>query len=123
MEKKFWTRGQIPELKEFAKQNVLPQKVVDVAESNIEILDKYYGAERNVDNDDGGYICMIVPKHGKSAETLCKDVLKKYQMGQKDFEFHDFICDDGNNKWYLDLFLVTNDYGIVLIYPKRCDLV
>ena len=55
MKVKIWTAKQLPIIQELVSNGKIPKAVADETLRVVSILDEYYGSERNVDNDDGGY--------------------------------------------------------------------
>lgn len=58
MKLKIWTVKQLPMVQELIKDGRIPEVAVDEVARVVSILDRYYGTERNVDNDDGGYLVV-----------------------------------------------------------------
>lgn len=86
----------------------IPDSVVSCIAFNVSILDKEYGMQRNIDQDDGGY-CLF-------AETAY-DVHLMYAA--VDFDTHpcEWIDLLPDGKYCSSLFLLSNDFAIVCIIP------
>ena len=114
---KIWTAEQLPMVQELVKDGRIPTAVADESLRVVSILDEYYGTERNVDNDDGGYLLIYTECMEDNREI--QRFLDKYHVRLDDMELDDTVCTDDGITWKSVLYLVTNDYGITLIYPCR----
>lgn len=119
MIKQYWTKAQLPQLYELQNKHNMPSKVIDEIEKVISILDTYYGTERDFQNDDGGYIFFMLSDEVDRSKIERKTLLEKYSLEEDGAEYHDLIIADGAIEWYTELYLITNDYGITLVYPIR----
>lgn len=119
MTERIWTRSQDTKISELQKKYRLPEMVVAEIYRAVDILDKYYGLERDVDKDDGGYVFLILPEQGEKLDLLYLEVLKKYHLDMEEAEFKDIIYDDGFIQWHSDLYLVSNDYSLNIVYYTR----
>lgn len=70
MTERIWTRSQCVKISELQKKYRLPDRVVTEIYRAIDILDKYYGINRDVDKEDGGYVFLILPEQGEKLELL-----------------------------------------------------
>lgn len=119
MNERIWTRAQYGKLSELQKKYRIPDEVIAEIHRVVDILDISYGFDRDVDRDDGGYVFLILPKSEEELTSLYVEILKKYHLREDDAEFKDLIYDDGKIRWYSDLFLVSSDYGITIVYCTR----
>lgn len=117
MKVKIWTAKQLTMVQELVKDGRIPKAVADESLRVVSILDEYYGTERNVDNDDGGYLLIYTDCIENNREI--QRFLDKYRVRLDDMELDDTICTGDGVMWKSVLYLVTNDYGITLIYPYR----
>jgi len=97
----------------------MPEKVVAEIHKAVDMLDKYYGMDRDVDKDDGGYVFLILPEHGEKLELLYLEVLGRYHLDLGDAEYKDIIYENGFIQWHSDLYLVTNDYCLNIVYYTK----
>lgn len=104
-------------MSELKKEHRIPQYVIDEVERIVQILDCYYGEKRDVDNDDGGYVCLISSENVGTVRSEYLKILKQYNLDEDMAEFEDILYSDGKIEWHSDLFLVCNDYGVTIIYP------
>lgn len=112
-----WTKAQLQKLDELRKEHRIPQYVIDEVKRVVRILDCYYGEKRDVDDDDGGYVCLISSENIGEVRKEYLKILKQYNLKKDMAEFEDILCSDGEIEWHSDLFLVCNDYGVTIIYP------
>lgn len=92
--------------------NNLLERVIQSISETINILDNNYGANRNVDNDLGGYVVIV--ENIVDIEMLKQDKLKGLIP-----EYTDVIeCKEGVN-WTSSLFLLSSDYAIVVITTEE----
>lgn len=117
MKVKIWTAKQLPIIQELVSDGRIPKAVADETIRVISILDEYYGSERNVDNDDGGYLLVYTDCIGNDSEI--ERFLDKYHVRLDDMELDDILCTGDGMTWKSVLYLVSNDYGITVIYPCR----
>ena len=79
---------------------------------NLEILDENYGADRNIDNDDGGYVLFCEP--GTTEEEI-----QSYHDHIQYLPEH--VLPVISHPPYIEtLYLISSDYGIVL-FTKYAD--
>lgn len=104
--KKIYSKEQLKQLKEY------PIEVIKSISGTIDILDNNYGANRNVDNDLGGYI--VIAENIVAIEILKQDKLQGLVP-----EYTDIIkCSEGVN-WVSSLFLISSDFSIVVITTEE----
>ncbi|WP_142418748.1 hypothetical protein [uncultured Clostridium sp.] len=105
-------------MKEVYKENQLlelnniPSEVIENIREIIDILNENYGANRNIDNDLGGYI--LIAENIVDIEILTEDKLQGLTP-----EYTDIIeCKEGVN-WTSSLFLISSDYAIVVVATEE----
>lgn len=78
MTEKIWTEAQMQQVLDLQAEHKIPQEVVKAIKSQVEMLDAVYGMERKADNDDGGYVLLLLSdKDVKDRESIYLEVLKK----------------------------------------------
>ncbi len=88
------------------------KKIIMGIEAILQILDNNYGKERDVENDLGGYV--LIAENIIDIEMLKQDKLKGLIP-----EYTDLIeCKEGVN-WTSSLFLLSNDYAIVVLTTEE----
>lgn len=117
MTERIWTRAQYKELSELQKEYRIPEEVIKDIHRVVDILDTYYGSDRNVDIDDGGFLFLATEY--MDAGRCFKELLNQYHIKAEDAELDDTLCIRDGVIWKSTLYLVSNDYGITLIYPCR----
>lgn len=89
-----------------------PIEITKVITEIVTILDYNYGANRNVDNDLGGYV--VIAENIVDIEILKQDKLQGLVP-----EYTDIIeCSEGVN-WTSSLFLLSSDYAIVVVTTEE----
>ena len=117
MEIKIWTNSQLSMIKQMEVEGRIPADVTNETKRVLSILDGYYGEDRDVENDDGGYV-VIFTECIEDVEGIPK-ILDKYHVRLDDEEFKNDLCACGGVIWTSALYLVSNDYGITVIYPRE----
>lgn len=99
--KKIYSNEQLEELRYY------PVEVTKRISEIIEILDDNCGSNRNVDNDLGGYVLI-------AENIVAIEMLKQGKLQGLIPEYTDIIeCSEGVN-WTSSLFLLSNDFSIVV---------
>lgn len=99
---KLYKKEQLVELKQkYSKE------VIEEAEEIITLLDENYGANRDVDKDLGGYVALLESKEdvAEIKANSIKGLLPEYT---------DIIKSDDGIDYYSSLFLLSDDYSIVV---------
>lgn len=107
---------QMDEVNILCDQCGAPAAIRKETERILEILDNVYGDLRDVQKDDGGYILLSTEP---LPEIQLKNILKQYHVRSKDFEYEDFIYNPTGVVWIIRLYIITNDYGITIIFPRE----
>lgn len=104
--KKIYSKEQLEELRDY------PIEVINSISENVEILDDNYGANRNIDNDLGGYVVI-------AENIVVIEILKQGKLLGVIPEYTDIIkCSEGVN-WTSSLFLISSDYAIVVVCTEE----
>lgn len=88
------------------------KEILKEAEEIITLLDDNYGANRDVDKDLGGYIGLLESK-GDVAEIKANSIKGLIP------EYTDIIKGDDGIDYYSSLFLLSDDYSIVVFSTKE----
>lgn len=115
MIKKFWTITQKEEIERCCSEYEIPQDITSEIFRIIHILDENYGVDRALESD-GGYVALLVE------ESYLEDyekILKEYNLKKSYAEFQDIFPVTEKIEWFFDLYIVTNDYGITIMYPHE----
>ncbi|AVK51444.1 hypothetical protein AXY43_13810 [Clostridium sp. MF28] len=88
------------------------KKMLQEAEEIIALLDENYGANRDVEKDLGGYIALLESKEdvAEIKANSIKGLLPEYT---------DIIKSDDGIDYYSSLFLLSDDYSIVVFSTKE----
>lgn len=111
----FWTKSQIKEIDDICHEHQFPKAVQEHMISLINILDKYYGEGRAMESD-GGFIAVLVNDDTNNVEREYDEILGKYYVHRDAYEFSDILYKDANGEYHSDLYIVTNDFGITIIW-------
>lgn len=97
---------------QFLKKNNIPLEVIESIKVTISILNENYGINRDVELDLGGYVVI--------AENIVDiEVLKQDKLQGLVAEYTDIIeCSEGVN-WTSSLFLLSNDFAIVVVTTEE----
>lgn len=93
----------------------LPPPVLGKIEETIALLNFYYGENRDIDKDLGGYVLLI-----ETQEDL-KEIKNFLSMDSKDIvpEFTDIIKWNDENIYTISLMLISSDFSVTLIIPYQ----
>lgn len=104
---KLYQKKQLEELKQkYSKE------VIEEAEEIILLLDYNYGTNRDVDKELGGYITILESKE-EVAEIKANSIKGLLP------EYTDIIKSDDGIDYYSSLFLLSDDYSIVVFSTKE----
>ena len=90
----------------------MPEEVFSHLQYSIDLLDENYGAERDIDHDDGGFVLLF---------THAEDWAQIRSTTNIDFTSHipewvDHISTESED-YAAALYLISNDFGIILSAP------
>lgn len=91
--------------------NNIPSEVIGSIKVTIDILNKNYGADRDIHNDLGGYVVI--------AENIVDiEILKQDKLQGLVAEYTDVIeCSE--EIWTSSLFLLSSDFAIVVVTTEE----
>lgn len=115
MTERIWTGSQYGKLSELQKKYRIPAAVIEEVHRVVDILDTYYGCDRDVDRDDGGYLLLVTECMDMGRYLM--ELLDKYHVAVEDAELNDTVCANDGVTWKSVLYLVSNDFGITCVYP------
>ena len=99
---------------DISKISHLEEEVRTYALEALTILDEEYGTDRDPITDLGGYVVILEnPEDIQELEELHKIDLTKNPYP----EFVDFIYTEQGSCYTASLFLLSSDYGIIIILP------
>lgn len=112
---RYWMKSDEKRLLKDMIEYEIPKAVVCLISNTLNILDQNYGADRKIE-DDGGYIAVIINKNCVIIDEYQK-LLDKHNLKREYAEFEDIICKDQKGReWKADLYIVSSDYGVTIIY-------
>lgn len=90
----------------------LEVNIVSAIAEQLNILDASYGAERDIDEDLGGYVLVLETKEDviEAKENILKDIIAEY--------VDDIKC-EGDKQYCLSLFLLSSDYAVIVVAAKE----
>jgi Staphylococcal protein of unknown function (DUF960). len=119
---KIWKSYQVDDLKnEIIKENrsrvdnVLTDIVLPEVIGQIEMLDIYYGKDRDPDSV-GGWVALFLEPITEE-NVVYKELLGKYNIPSSDHaEVNEYIVENTDIRYKMQLFVMT-DYHLIIIYP------
>lgn len=111
-----WTKKQLDELLEIQERHNLPQEVVDNVKQVLNVLDDNYGTDRNFETDYGGYVALILTDDKEELDKKYFEIIKKHNLYNDEPEIEKEICLTNDKGWYSDLYIVSSDYGVTIVY-------
>ena len=113
------TFGELAENTEYCHKQYA-NKVEEIANQYIEILNDNYGENRNPDTSLGGWVAIIVDESIENVRTEYCEFLRKYSLESELAEVSESIVECAEEtQWILEIYIVSSDYGYVLLYPKE----
>lgn len=120
MTEKIWTVQQAEKLYDLNTGFTVPLQVMEEVKRLVQLLNYHYGSERDVDNEDGGYVVLLLPEdESADMDSLYLKLLEEFHLCIDTEEMETLLCKSGKWEWHSDLYMVTNEYGITVIYPKK----
>lgn len=104
--KKIYSKEQLEELRDY------PAQLINGISETIDILNENYGANRDINNDLGGYVVVV-------ENIVDIEILKQDKLQGLILEYADVIeCSEGVN-WTSSLFLLSSDYAIIVVTTEE----
>lgn len=99
----------IGKVKEIEEVRHLPEVIIEAIKEDATILDEYYGSNRDVNTDLGGYVAVIEIE--EDIEELKNERLNIYT------EIAEYVdnLDVKGEEWVKVLFVLSSDFSIVVI--------
>lgn len=94
----------------------VPKSVLQRIKQTVETLDAYYGSDRDIEKDLGGFSAVFLSSNNEDI-TMRYNILRKYNFSENDYEYSDIIFASNGLEWREELF-VSSDYNIVIFYQK-----
>ena len=86
---------------------LLQENIRKHLQTSVEILDEYYGSERDIEKDMGGYVVVFYGKMEEVEEQSTKH-LEGYHLREDDYEFEDiYETETGGKRVVFRLYLCS----------------
>ena len=97
------------------KEILLQGNIRKHLQTSVEILDEYYGSERDIEKDMGGYVVVFYGEPEEVEEQSGKH-LEGYHLREDDYEFEDiYETETGGKRVVFRLYLCCSDYSVLVI--------
>lgn len=106
--------------KKFRVPYQLPLAVIENIKETVLILDNSYGKERDIENDNGGHVLLMLPEDEQQWLNEYREILDRYKFKSECAEYKDKLWTDGKIEWWSELHLAT-EYGVLIIYCKDVE--
>ena len=87
-------------------------KAFDKVKENVKILCDNYGDNRDSEKKLGGYVVLSTKE-----EKLLQQLYNRYGIQEDDYEYEDIIARNSEILWKCSCYIISSDYGIVIIRP------
>lgn len=93
------------------------ERVMGAIRETVSIYDEYYGESRHSERDLGGFLMFLPTLQDK--ELFYGKILKHYNLDVAYSEVDEEIAVSDNLKFRQQTFLLSSDYGLVIVYPEQ----
>ena len=102
-------------LAEISEEN---QKAIsESVEAFVAVLCDEYGEKRNSESV-GGFVMLL---YGPNSKEQREKILSYYNLTEDSYEYRDLVCQEGNGDWVAELFVMSTDYNLVLLYRRAYE--
>lgn len=102
-------------LAEISEEN---QKAIsESVEAFVAVLCDEYGEKRNSESV-GGFVMLL---YGPNSKDQREKILSYYNLTEESYEYRDLVCQEGNGDWVAELFVMSTDYNLVLLYGRAYE--
>jgi hypothetical protein len=91
-------------------------KVIDTIRQTVNIFDEYYSASRHPESDLGGFLFFLPTL--QDTKLFYNKILNYYNLDVAYAEVDEEIAISGSIIFRLQTFLLSSDYGLVIVYPE-----
>ena len=91
-------------------------KVIDTIRQTVNIFDEYYSASRHPESDLGGFLFFLPTL--QDTKLFYNKILNYYNLDVVYAEVDEEIAISGSIIFRLQTFLLSSDYGLVIVYPE-----
>lgn len=99
----------------------IPSQVSERLRQRIETLEECYGADRDLEEDLGGY-AVIFHSMTLKEQAEHRNILEKYHADVNEYEFQDVITVGEGQKWIEELYILSADFAIIVFYPVEAEM-
>lgn len=96
----------------------VPKIVLELIKEKITIFDEWYGSDRDLTEDLGGY-CVVFPCVEMRNEEEYQKLMFKFRLQKEQYEYRDILLRQDGFIWVEELFLLSSDYGLVVFYAEK----
>lgn len=101
--------------KNMVREILLQDNIREHLQRLVETLDEYYGSERDIEKDMGGYVIVFYGGQ-KEVDDQSRKHLEEYHLKEDDFEFEDtYETERGGKRVVFRLYLCNSDYSVQVI--------
>lgn len=94
------------------------QKAIsESVEAFVAVLCDEYGEKRNSESV-GGFVMLL---YGPNSKDQREKILSYYNLTEESYEYRDLVCQEGNGDWVAELFVMSTDYNLVLLYRRAYE--
>lgn len=90
----------------------VPEEIAELIKGYLRILETVYGADRNIDNSDGGYVVWL--EEGDSLEMLQEIDLDVEELTA---EYTEIVALENGDKFSNTFVVFNNEFAVNLIMP------
>lgn len=94
----------------------LPTQIWERLKERIETLEQYYGVDRDLEADMGGY-AVIFPSMSSNEQEEHRNILEQYHAKENEYEYRDIISVEDGQEWVEELYILSADYSVIIFYP------
>lgn len=98
----------------------LPSQIWERLKQRIKTLQECYGADRDLEEDLGGY-AVIFPSMTLKEQEEHRNILEKYHAQDDEYEYQDIISTEDGQEWVEELYILSADYSVIMIYPVTAE--
>lgn len=88
---------------------------------NMGILDVFYGHDRDIHKELGGYTIVISNDDNKELLSEYKELLKEYHCNIEDYEICESFDNSNGDRVSIMVYLISSDYGLVVATIMKCN--
>lgn len=111
-------RKELPEVNDWNEEDINAILVtLDDLSELLGILDSEYGESRHPEFDLGGFSYVFITI--QDYERYQKEIFAKHHMENLESEYEDTLGQGTNIEFVREVFLLSSDYSMILVYPRK----